>query len=189
MKCFNDIRKVFIFLFLLISVSVSTENKAENPKEIQGAQNASEAIPKAHAKAVKTPVAQDQGVSSTPKSANDTLKILARLIEIPGKFPPNDLYNYVYIMKYRVIEVLRGSYTQKDILVGHYNPLIPRNRIKGAMAENAQGTISRFEVNDKHILVLIKPIERVWQDAVEDDYTDSDLVSYFALKADTVVTR
>ncbi|MBD3242540.1 MAG: hypothetical protein GF331_18265, partial [Chitinivibrionales bacterium] len=34
-------------------------------------------------------------------AAVDTLKVVARLIEIPGTFPPNDLYNYVYIMKYR----------------------------------------------------------------------------------------
>jgi len=42
------------------------------------------------------------------KKGMDTLVILARLTEIPGAFPPNDLYNYVYIMKYRVIRCSRA---------------------------------------------------------------------------------
>jgi|WetSurMetagenome_2_1015567.scaffolds.fasta_scaffold244761_1 hypothetical protein len=120
------------------------------------------------------------------KQANDTLKIEARLIEIPGKFAPNDLYNYVYIMKYRVVRVLKGSYAKKEILVGHYNPLIPRDRIKDKMAEIVHGTVKRFAVQDKQVLTLIRPIDRVWKDAVEDEYTDSDIESYFALEADTL---
>jgi hypothetical protein len=121
------------------------------------------------------------------KQANDTLKIEARLIEIPGKFAPNDLYNYVYIMKYRVVRVLKGSYVKKEILVGHYNPLIQRDRIKDKMAEIVHGNVKRFAVQDKQVLTLIRPIDRVWKDAVEDEYTDSDLESYFAIEADTLV--
>jgi hypothetical protein len=116
--------------------------------------------------------------------SNDTLIIMARLDEIPGKFPPNDLYNYVFIMKYRVVEVLKGTYVPKEILVGHYNPLIPRKQLKGPMAKLVKGDISVFEVNTLHTLVLIKPIEGVWKDAVEDDYPDSDMEKYFAVKAD-----
>lgn len=118
------------------------------------------------------------------KSSQDTLIVLARLIEIPGKFAPNDLYNYVYIMKYRVMKVLRGAYPAQEILVGHYNPLIPRPQIKDKMAPLVSGNVSRFETGEKHRLILITPIERVWKDAVEDDYADSDLDKYYALKAD-----
>jgi hypothetical protein len=35
--------------------------------------------------------------------------VLARLVEIPGKLPGNDLYNYVYIFKYRVVKVELGK--------------------------------------------------------------------------------
>jgi hypothetical protein len=112
------------------------------------------------------------------------LVIIARCIEIPGKFASNDLYNYVYIMKYRVMKVVRGAYSGQEILVGHYNPLIPRQRIKDKMAPFARGNVARFETGVKHRLTLITPIERVWNDAVEDDYVDSDLDKYYALKAD-----
>lgn len=128
------------------------------------------------AKAVKAP--------PVSKASSDTLEIMARLIEIPGKFPPNDLYNYVYIMKYRVIKVLKGSYANQEILVGHYNPLIPRNQIKDKMASVVKGDVVKFEVNAKHRLVLVKPVEKIWKDAVEDEYADSDMDKYFALKAD-----
>lgn len=114
----------------------------------------------------------------------DTLIVIARCIEIAGKFPPNDLYNYVYIMKYRIIKVLKGSYAAQEILVGHYNPLIPRPQIKDKMAPLVRGNVVRFETGAKHKLTLVTPIERVWKDAVEDDYADSDLDKYFALKAD-----
>jgi hypothetical protein len=120
------------------------------------------------------------------KSVNDTLKIEARLIEIPGQFPPNDVFSYVYIMKYKVIRVLKGAYTKKEILVGHYNPRIPRTMIKDNMASIVQGNVKRFAINERHTLILIRPIDRVWREAVEDDYTDLDLESYFALQADTL---
>lgn len=120
----------------------------------------------------------------TGKTSQDTLIVIARLIEIPGKLPPNDLYNYVYIMKYRVMKVLRGVYSAQEILVGHYNPLIPRPQIKDKMAPFVSGNVAKFETGAKHKLTLVEPIERVWKDAVEDDYADSDLDKYYALKAD-----
>jgi len=135
-------------------------------------------------KAAKAPSGEAAKASPAAKAAADTLVITARLIEIPGKFPPNDLYNYVYVMKYRVVKVLKGSYAGQEILVGHYNPLIPRNRIKDKMLSVVKGDVGKFEINAKHTLVLVKPIERIWKDAVEDDYTDSDMDKYFALKAD-----
>lgn len=119
-----------------------------------------------------------------PDQLPDSLVITARLIEIPGKFAPNDLYNYVYIMKYRVVKVLKGTYSGQEILVGHYNPLIPRKQIQDKMTRFAAGDITRFKVGDIHRLVLITPVERVWKDAVEDEYFDSDLEKYYALRAD-----
>jgi hypothetical protein len=115
---------------------------------------------------------------------NDTLVVLARLVEIPGKFPPNDIYNYVYIMKYRILKVVKGTYAAQEILVGHYNPRIPRKQIHDKMAANVKGDVTTFTVNAKHRLVLIRGIDRVWKDAVEDEYTDSDMNKYFAVKTD-----
>ncbi len=125
--------------------------------------------------------------TETKKTENkDTLIIVARVLEIPGKFPPNDLYNYVYIMKYRVIKVEKGKYAQKEILVGQYNPLIPRKKIKDKMDPFVDGDVEKFEVGDKQRLVLIAPIESVWSDALEDEYFDTDDEKYYALKTDIV---
>jgi hypothetical protein len=120
----------------------------------------------------------------TQKPSPDTLVIIARLIEIPGKFPPNDLYNYLYVMKYRVVKVVKGVFTGEEILVAHYNPLIQRPRIKDRMRPFVAGNVAKFETGDKHRLVLITPLTRVIEDRVEDEYADSDLDKYYALKAD-----
>jgi hypothetical protein len=114
----------------------------------------------------------------------DTLVIIGRVLEIPGKFPSNDLYNYVYVMKYRVVKVVKGAYEGKEILVGHYNPLIPRAQIKDKMAKSVSGDIQKFEVGAKHKMTLITPISKVWGEAIEDEYIDSDLTKYYAVKAD-----
>ncbi|MBN1130367.1 MAG: hypothetical protein JXA71_15350 [Chitinispirillaceae bacterium] len=116
----------------------------------------------------------------------DTLVVTALLAEIPGKFAPNDLYNYVYIMKYRVQKIVKGTYTEKEILVGHYNPLIPRSKIKDKMDPLVNGTVEKFTVGAKHRLKLICPIDAVWNDAIDDDYVDSELDKYFALQADVI---
>lgn len=116
----------------------------------------------------------------------DTLEITGRLVEIPGTFPPNDLYNYVYIMKYRVLEVEKGEYGEKEILVGHYNPLIPRKQVSDKMDEYVEGDVEKFEEGAKHRLVLITPIETVWNEALEDEYFDQDVDKYYALEAETV---
>lgn len=125
-----------------------------------------------------------EGKSGTP--ATDTLIVTARIVEIAGKFAPNDLYNYVYVMKYRILKVEKGTYSEKEILVGHYNPLIPRKNIKDKMASCVSGDADKFEVGVKHRLVLITPIELVWKDAIEDEYFDSPLAKYFSLKTDIV---
>jgi hypothetical protein len=116
----------------------------------------------------------------------DALVIDARVVEIPGTFPPNDLYNYVYVMKYRVLKIAKGEYAGNEILVGHYNPLIPRKKIGDKMKEHVGGNVEKFSEGDKHRLVLITPIERVWKDAMEDEYFDSELTKYYAVRADVM---
>ena len=140
------------------------------------------------AKAASIDTAKQQtkpSVAAVPgKTSQDTLIIVARLIEIPGKFPSNDAYDYIFLFKYRVMKVLRGVYKAQEILVGHYNPRIPRPQIKDRMAPFVAGNVSKFETGDKHRLVLITPLERVPEDRVEDNYPDVDLEKYYALRAD-----
>ena len=54
-----------------------------------------------------------------------SVEVTAKLVDIPGEFPPNDLYDYAYVMKYEVLETHRGE-APKIIYVGQYNPLKPR---------------------------------------------------------------
>ncbi|MBN1983153.1 MAG: hypothetical protein JW795_16585 [Chitinivibrionales bacterium] len=114
----------------------------------------------------------------------DTLVVTARLIEIPTKFAPNDLYNYVYIMKYRILTVVKGTYKEKEILVGHYNPLIPRKNIKDNMKQYTIGNVEKFETGAVQKLVLVSPFDKIWADAIDDNYFDSPLKKYFAIQAD-----
>ena len=37
--------------------------------------------------------------------AADPVTVEARLTEIPGKMPSNDLYSYVYVFKYKVLAI------------------------------------------------------------------------------------
>jgi hypothetical protein len=122
--------------------------------------------------------------SSPAAEKTDTLVVIARLIEIPSKFVPNDLYNYVYIMKYSILKVERGACTSKELLVGQYNPLIPRNKIRDKMRAFAKGNVDKFSVGAKHRLVLIAPISAVWNDAIEDEYFDCENTKYYALQSD-----
>jgi hypothetical protein len=116
----------------------------------------------------------------------DTLIITGRIAEIPGRFVENDAYDYVYIMKYRVIAVEKGMYNEKEILVGHYNPLIARKLIKDKMDSVVDGSVEKFIIGEKHRLTLIAPIDALWKDAIEDEYYDTELEKYFAVKADLI---
>lgn len=136
----------------------------------------------AKASATDTPEKQVAKQAGDKNGGEGNLEIVARLVEIPGTFPPNDLYNYVYIMKYRVMKVLDGKYGEREILVGHYNPLIPRKQIKDQMAKSVEGDVEEFEEGAKHRLTLIKPIDKVWQKAVEDEYFDLDVDKFYALE-------
>jgi hypothetical protein len=126
------------------------------------------------------------GSADASGGSDDTLVVTARIVEIPGTFPPNDLYNYVYVMKYRVLKVEKGEYEGKEILIGHYNPLIPRGQIDDKMDEYVDGNVTKFEKGDKQRLVLITPIGKVWNEAMEDEYFDVEDPKYYALKADVV---
>ena len=52
------------------------------------------------------------------------------------------------------------------------------------MDKHVDGDVQKFEVGAKHKLILITPIDKVWKDALEDEYFDSDLPKYYALKTD-----
>jgi hypothetical protein len=111
------------------------------------------------------------------------LVIVAELTDIPGQFPANELYNYAYIMKYKVLKVVQGSYADAEILVGHYNPRIARNDIKDDQDSKVGGNLTSFQKGDVHYLVL-NPLDGEWTGAVEDEYFKDKRPRWWALWAD-----
>ena len=111
------------------------------------------------------------------------LVMTAELADIAGQFPANDLYNYAFVMKYRVIQVLQGTYPDSIILVGHYNPRMAREEIKDEQDAKVGGNVKSFQAGDAHYLVLSK-LDGVFTGAVEDDYFADKRARYWASWAD-----
>ena len=109
--------------------------------------------------------------------------VTAKLIEIPSKFPPDDLYDYSYVMKY---EVVGGPMDKQTILVAHYKPRLARKKIKDKMKAHVAGKLKRFKVGDVHKLTVDPDLQKIWQGAVIDDFFATDRTSprYWCLKVD-----
>jgi hypothetical protein len=112
-----------------------------------------------------------------------TLTVTAKLVEIPSKFPSDDLYDYAYVMRY---EVVGGDMDKKSILVAHYKPRQARSAIKDQMKKYVSGKVRSFHVGDVQKLQLTPDLKSVWKGALVDEFaaTDHKSVRYFALVAD-----
>ncbi len=114
-------------------------------------------------------------------SMAEGLSVEGKLVEIPGKMPPNDLYNYVYVLKYKVTKVIEGNFSGKEILVGVYNPLTARGQVTDKMASKSKGDVRAFKAGDKHVLKLL-PLDGNYDGAVEDEYFDDESPRYLAVE-------
>jgi hypothetical protein len=110
------------------------------------------------------------------------LVLVAELTDIAGQFPANELYNYAYVMKYKVIQVVQGTYGDPEILVGHYNPRIAREEIKDEQDAKVGGDVTSFQKGDTHYLVL-NPLDAEWTGGVEDEYFNDKRPRWWALWA------
>jgi hypothetical protein len=59
-----------------------------------------------------------------------------------------------------------------------------RSQIKDRMDSVVNGDLATFKAGDLHRLQLVRPLEKVWKDAVEDEYFDNDSVRWFAVSTD-----
>ena len=120
---------------------------------------------------------------SEAKEATATVDVTARLVKIPGKFPPDELYDYAYVMQY---QVQGGPLDQQNILVAHYKPRRPRAEIDDGMKKHVGGSLRRFDTGALHRMTLTAKVRDVWKGAVVDEFfaADRKSVRYFCLKAD-----
>jgi hypothetical protein len=117
------------------------------------------------------------------KAASPPIEVTAKLVEIPSKLPPDDLYDYAYVMRY---QVQGGALDKQFILVAHYKPLQPRSKIKDKMKAQVGGKLRSFNPGDVHKLKLSPDLKEIWKGALLDEYsvTDRKSVRYWCLQAD-----
>lgn len=111
------------------------------------------------------------------------IEVTAQLVEIPSKLPPDDLYDYAYVMRY---QVKGGPLDQQFLLVAHYKPLSPRSKIKDKMKDKVSGKLRSFTKGDVHKLKLSPDLKAIWKGALVDEYsaTDRKSIRYWCLQAD-----
>ena len=87
------------------------------------------------------------------------VEVTAKLVDVGGEFPPNDLYDYAHVMKYEVLETHRGAVDGTTIYVAHYNPRKPRTTVADERSGEIGGNVTRFVVGSVHRMALVSPID------------------------------
>jgi hypothetical protein len=111
------------------------------------------------------------------------VEVTAKLVEIPSKMPPDDLYDYAYVMRY---QVQGGAMDGQFLLVAHYKPLVARSKIKDKMKARVAGKLRSFNPGDLHKLKLAADLKSIWKGALVDEYaaTDHKSTRYWCLQVD-----
>ena len=134
--------------------------------------------------ALTSPVGAAAPAPAPPAAAPaGNLAVTAKLVEIPGKFPDDELYDYAYVMRYVVVG---GPMDKQAIFVAHYKPKQPRAAIKDKMKTVVSGKVRTFHQGDLHKLQLTGDLKSVWKGALVDEFSAVDRKStrYFALVTD-----
>lgn len=117
------------------------------------------------------------GCSSQPDTGEDgrvttmgTLEVTAQLVEIPEPFPDIPLYDYAYVLKYKVLQTHRGKVNSEIIYIGHYNPLKPRDRVADVRSGEIGGNLKSFKPGDIHRMALEVPIDDFFMGGIINKY-------------------
>ena len=117
-------------------------------------------------------------------AANGDTEVTAKLTAIGGDFPPNKLYDYMYVMKYHVLKVHRGKVEGEEIFVGHYNPLKPRAAAEDKYSGKVGGNVDRFQVGDVHRMALEAPLDEFFMGGIIDKHIKEKGTRYRAIWTD-----
>lgn len=98
-------------------------------------------------------------------------------------FPPNDLYDYAYVMEYEVLEIHRGEVQGDTIYVAHFNPRLPRSDVESDTSGPVGGKLMSFRAGDIHRMALDAPVDDYLMDGLLNKYLDEtrDKTIYWAL--------
>jgi hypothetical protein len=108
-------------------------------------------------------------------ATNGTVEVTAQLIEIPdGAIFKRDLYDYATILKYRVVQVHRGTLKGDTIYVGHYNPWKPRAEAPDKRVQNIGGDLKQFRPGQVQRMALDVPIEDFFMGGIVNKYFGRD---------------
>jgi len=98
--------------------------------------------------------------ADTQVTTRGTLEVTAELVEIPeGAIFKRDLYNYATILKYKVVEVHRGTVDGQWLYVGHYNPWKPRSEAADGRVKDVGGNLRQFRAGQTHRMALEVPLD------------------------------
>jgi hypothetical protein len=117
-------------------------------------------------------------------AANGNVEVTAKLVSIGGEFPSNKLYNYMYVMKYQVLKLHRGTVDGETIFVGHYNPLKPRGSAGDKYSGKVGGNLDHFELGDVHRMALEAPLEELYMGGIIDKHLKEKGTRYRAFWTD-----
>lgn len=106
--------------------------------------------------------------------SHGSIEVTAKLIEIPGEFPPNKLYDYAYVLKYQVLKVHRGQVQGDTMLVGHYNPLKTRAKAADKRVEGIGGNLQRFKAGEIHRMALEPSIDDAYMGGILNEYAEKE---------------
>jgi hypothetical protein len=115
--------------------------------------------------------------SPAPNTGEDTqvttlgsLEVTGELVEIRGEFANRADYDYAFVMKYKVLEVHRGTVDSEFIYVAHYNPEKPRGMVADERVTDVGGTLRSFQAGDTHRMALETPIDDYFMGGIINRY-------------------
>lgn len=120
------------------------------------------------------------GASCAPKSqpaavdpnvtTRGSIEVTAQLAEIRGDLIDDPMYDYAHVMKYKVLQVHRGTVDKDVIYVGHYNPAEPRGSVADARVQEIGGNVKQFRVGDVHRMAMEVPIDDHYMGGIINKY-------------------
>lgn len=99
-----------------------------------------------------------------------SIEVTAELAEIRGDLIDDPMYDYAHVMKYKVVQVHRGTVDKDVIYVGHYNPAEPRSSVADARVQEIGGNVKQFRVGDVHRMALEVPIDDYYMGGIINKY-------------------